>query len=152
MAATMQAVEDFERRVRENFSRQRIMRLLGARLLLVEPGRVEIELPFHEDLVQQDGYFHAGVLSTIADSAGGYAAYTRMPAGSSVLTAEYKLNFLRPAHGQRAIAAGRLVRPGRLLSTSELRVEVERDGERVECAVGLQTLVCVQGRPSGDIR
>jgi uncharacterized protein (TIGR00369 family) len=90
---------DFERRVRVNFERQRVMQLIGAKLGTVEPGVVEITVPFREDLTQQDGYIHAGIVTTILDSACGYAAYTLMPAGSSVLSVEFKVNLLAPAKG-----------------------------------------------------
>ena len=91
---------DFERRVRENFSGQHVMSLIGASLRRVEPGAVDIALPYRRDLTQQDGFIHAGILTTIADSACGYAAYTLMPAGSEVLSVEFKVNFLRPAAGE----------------------------------------------------
>ncbi len=90
----------FEARVRASFGRQGIMELIGARLTRVEPGLVEIELPFRADLTQQHGFFHAGITSTIADSAGGYAAYSLMPDGASVLTTEFKINLLAPADGE----------------------------------------------------
>src|SRR6187549_3828895 len=91
----------FAERVRDSFGRQPIMHLLGAELTGLDPGRVEIALPFRHELTQQHGYFHAGVVGTIADSAGGYAAFSMMPAGSSVLTVEYKLNLVAPADGER---------------------------------------------------
>ena len=91
---------EFEARVRASFGRQGIMTLIGARLTRVEPGLVEIELPYRADLTQQYGFFHAGITSTIADSAGGYAAYSLMPAGTSVLTTEFKINLLAPAEGE----------------------------------------------------
>ncbi|MFP5286708.1 MAG: PaaI family thioesterase, partial [Thermoanaerobaculia bacterium] len=87
---------DFAARVRASFERQGFMRSLGAELIRVEPGACEIRLPFREDLGQQHGYFHAGALGAIADSAGGYAAYTLMGANDSVLSVEYKMNLLAP--------------------------------------------------------
>ena len=86
--------EDFKRRVEENFGQQRVMELIGARLMSVEPGIVEIEIPMRADLTQQDGYMHAGIVTTVLDSACGYAAYTLMPADSSVLSVEFKVNLL----------------------------------------------------------
>jgi uncharacterized protein (TIGR00369 family) len=85
---------EFESRVRESFSRQRVMQLIGAMLSRVEPGAVDISLPFREDLTQQNGFVHAGIVTTIADSACGYAAYTLMPADASVLSVEFKVNLL----------------------------------------------------------
>lgn len=130
-----------DQRVRDDFEKQGAMRLLGARLTRVEDGLVEIELPFRPEVSQQHGFFHAGVLGTIADSAGGYAALTRMPAGSEVLSVEYKLNLLTPARGDLAVTQGRVVRAGRTLSVCELKVDVEREGARKTCAWGLQTLI-----------
>ena len=140
---------NFVQRVRESFDRQGVMRLLGAILTHVEPGTVEIELPYRPELSQQHGFFHAGVISTIADSAGGYAAYTLMPTGSSVLTVEYKVNFLAPADGERLVSRGRVVRSGRTLTVCELDVVVVKGGVSVPCARGLQTLLCIEGRTVG---
>ena len=141
---------DFARRVRESFDRQRVMRLLGAELTKVEPGLVEIELPYRRELSQQHGFFHAGVIGTIADSAGGYSAYTLMPAGASVLTVEYKLSFLSPAGGERVVAQGRVTKPGRTLTFCELDVAVVKNGKAKPCARGLQTVICLQGRTVGS--
>ena len=90
---------NYEERVRHSFMRQAAMKLIGARLTRLEPGAVDITLPYRPDLSQQHGYLHAGMLSTIADTAGGYAGYTLFPADSSVLTVEYKLNLLAPPQG-----------------------------------------------------
>ncbi|HET8727522.1 MAG TPA: PaaI family thioesterase [Alphaproteobacteria bacterium] len=137
---------DFEVRVRDSFDRQGVMHLIGAELTLVEPGLVQIELPFRDDLTQQHGFFHAGITSTIADSAGGYAGFTLFPGGSSVLTVEYKMNLLAPADGERLIATGRVVKPGRTLTVCQLDVETLKDGKLTPCAHGLQTLICLHGR------
>ena len=137
----------FATRVRASFERQAIMRLIGARLSRVDPGHVEIELPYREDLTQQHGYFHAGVTSTIADSAGGYAGYTLFPADSSVLTVEYKLNLVAPAEGEKLVAVGRVKKSGRSLTVCELEVLAVKSGETKSCAYGLQTLMCLHGRP-----
>lgn len=104
---------DYERRVRESFARQRAMETLGARLLRVAPGEVEIELDFIEALTQQHGYLHAAVTTAAADTACGYAALTLMDAGSEVLSVEFKLNLLAPAAGERFVARARVVRSGR---------------------------------------
>jgi len=136
-------------RVEASFARQGIMGLLGARLTRIEPGLCEIQLPYRPDLGQQHGYFHAGVTSTIADSAGGYAGFTLFPADSSVLTVEFKVNLLAPADGDLLIATGRVIRSGRTLTVCELEVEVEKAGRRTACAHGLQTLIALVGRPDG---
>jgi uncharacterized protein (TIGR00369 family) len=137
----------FAERVRASFGRQGVMALLGAVLGRVEPGLVVIELPFRPDLTQQHGFFHAGVTSTIADSAGGYAGFTLFPADSSVLTVEYKMNLLAPADGERLVATGRVRKPGRTLTVCDLEVAAVRGDHRTVCAVGMQTLICLAGRP-----
>src|SRR5687767_12204463 len=95
----------FAEEVRASFARQGVMKLIDASLSVVEPGVVEITLPFRTDLGQQDGYLHAGILTTIADSASGYAAYSLMPPESSVLSVEFKVNLLRPAQGVAFVAS-----------------------------------------------
>src|ERR1041384_3985412 len=94
----------FVQDVKESFGQQTIMDLIGAELTCVEPGVIEITLPYRADLTQQHGYIHAGVITTIADSACGYAAYTLMPPGSDVLAVEFKVNLLRPAKGETFVA------------------------------------------------
>jgi uncharacterized protein (TIGR00369 family) len=137
---------DFDARVRASFARQQIMRFIGATLTRVEPGHVEIALPFRPELTQQHGFFHAGVTGTIADSAGGYAGYTLFPADSSVLTVEYKMNLLAPADGECLVATGRVIRSGRTLTICELAVAAVKNGKSTDCAHGLQTLMCMHGR------
>jgi uncharacterized protein (TIGR00369 family) len=124
---------------RESFARQGVMAFLGATLERVEPGIVEIALPFKPELSQQHGFFHGGVISTIADSAGGYAGFTLFPAEAGVLTVEFKINLLAAADGERAIAVGRVVRSGRTLTVCTLDAYVEKGGRRTHCATGMQT-------------
>ena len=107
---------EFRLRVEESFARQQVMKLLGASLDVVEPGIVEISLEARDDLSQQDGFVHAGIVATILDSACGYAAYTLMPAGSRVLSIEFKLNLLAPADGKIIRARAEVKRPGRTLT------------------------------------
>lgn len=132
--------------VRDSFSRQGIMGLIGAQLGRIEPGLVEIALPFRLDLTQQHGFFHAGVTSTIADSAGGYAAYTLFPADTTGLTVEYKINLMAPADGDRLLATGKVVKPGRTLTICSLEVAVEKNGVAKLCALGQQTMMRLDGR------
>jgi len=141
------ADEDFEARVRDSFGRQKIMDLLGASITRVAPGEVEIELPFRDDLTQQHGFFHAGVTSTIADSAGGYAAFSLFPADASVLTTEFKINLLAPADGELLRAVGRVVKPGRTLTVCDVDVFAVKNGQAKPCAKLLQTLMCMAGQP-----
>ena len=140
---------DFAARVRASFARQRIMGLLGAELARIEPGFCEIQLPFKDALCQQHGFFHGGVIGTIADSAGGYAAFSLMPAEASVLTTEFKINLLAPAEGELLRASGRVIRPGRLLTVCEVDVFALKDGAAKPCAKLLETLMCLEGRPDG---
>lgn len=138
---------NFEARVRASFARQGAMRLLGAVLTRVEPGLVTIELPYRSDLTQKHGFFHAGIESTIADSAGGYAAFTLYGANDSVLTVEYKINLLAPADGEKLIATGRVLKSGKTLSVCELQVVVVKGGRETLCAIGQQTLICMKDQP-----
>jgi uncharacterized protein (TIGR00369 family) len=138
---------DYEVRVRDSFERQALMHTIGARLGRIEPGWVEIELPFRADLTQQHGYLHAGITSTIADSAGGYAGFSLFPADSSVLTVEFKINLVAPAAGERFLAVGQVLKPGRTLTICSLEVLAISGEQRQTVAVGQQTLMCLEGRP-----
>jgi uncharacterized protein (TIGR00369 family) len=113
---------DYENRVRESFARQQVMQLIGAGLRRVEPGAIDIVLPYREDLTQQNGYLHAGILTTVADSACGYAAYTLMPAGVDVLSVEFKVNLLRPAIGEIFVAEARVLKAGATLTVTRCDV------------------------------
>ena len=137
---------DFEQRTRASFARQGAMAHLGAVLGRVEPGRVEISLPFRPELSQQHGFFHAGMIASIADSAGGYAGFTLFPADAGVLTVEFKLNLLAAADGELAIAQGEVIRSGRTITVCRIDAFVEKQGKRTHCATGTQTLMCLVGR------
>ena len=124
--------EDFENRVRLSFNRQQVMKTIGASMTHVGPGEVHIELPYCESLTQQHGYLHAGIVTIIVDSACGYAAYTLMPPLSEVLTVEYKVNFLHPAKGEKFIAIGKVLKPGRTLTVcSGTVLSCESEGEKL---------------------
>ena len=146
MADFVPADPDFERRTRASFARQGAMAYLGAELERVEPGRVQIALAFRPELSQQHGFFHAGILSTIADTAGGYAGFTLFPADAGVLTVEFKINLLAAADGERATAIGEVVRVGRTLTVCRLDAFVDKGGRRTHCATGVQTLMSLIGR------
>ena len=147
MSGFQVADPDFEARVRASFARQPVMALIGARMARVVAGEAEIELPYRADLTQQHGFFHGGVTSTIADSAGGYAAFSLFPADASVLTVEYKINLMAPADGEFLRAVGRVVRPGRSLTVCDLEVFVTKAGREKLCAKGLQSIMRLDGRP-----
>jgi uncharacterized protein (TIGR00369 family) len=106
----------FADEIQQSFSRQPVMNLIGAKLARIEPGLVEINLPYRSDLTQQHGYLHAGIVSTLADTASGYAAFSLMPAGSEVLSVEFKVNLLRPARGQLFVARAEVVKAGKTLT------------------------------------
>ena len=106
----------FAQDVERSFAQQAIMTLIGAKLSLIEPGVIEITLPYRADLTQQRGFLHAGVVTTIADSACGYAAYSLMPAGSEVLSVEFKVNLLRPARAESVVARAEVIKAGRTLT------------------------------------
>ena len=134
----------FSQDVEDNFARQPIMKLIGARLSLVEPGVVEITLPYRADLMQQNGYLHAGIITTIADSACGYAAYTLMPAGSNVLSVEFKLNLLRPAQGQTFVARAEVIKAGRTLTVVRADVFTMNTNDEQRLVATMQgTMICV---------
>jgi len=142
---------DFEARVRGSFARQNAMGLIGARMTRVEPGRVDIELPVREDLGQQHGFVHGGIVGMIADSAGGYAAFTLMPADASVLTVEYKVNMLAPAEGDLLVARGEVLKPGRSLSVVRADVWARRGDKETRVAAMQQTLMVMHGTPDERI-
>jgi uncharacterized protein (TIGR00369 family) len=133
----------FAMRCRESFGRQKAMALIGARLAVVEPGHVEVALPFREDLTQQKGYVHGGILGMIADTACGYSAFSLMPAGCSLVTVEYKMNILAPGRGA-LVAKGQVIKPGRTLTIARAEVYAD-DGKHV--ATMLQTLMMLANTP-----
>ena len=137
---------DFEARVRASFTRQQFMATLGARLERVAPGEVAIALSFRPDLTQQHGFLHAGVVTSVIDSACGYAALTLMEPGAAVLAVEFKVNLLAPAAGTDFLAIGRVVRAGRTLTvcSGELRA-LHADRETV-IAIVQGTMMAVRDR------
>jgi uncharacterized protein (TIGR00369 family) len=138
---------DFETRVRANFARQQVMSIIGASLTKVEPGEVEIELPFRDDLTQHHGYLHAGIVTSIVDTACGFAAMTLMPGDATVLTIEYKVNFVSPAVGGRMIARGHVTKPGRTVTVCAGDVFALSDGKEKLVATMLATMMAVRERP-----
>jgi len=136
----------FAPRVRASFASQPAMATLGAVLTRVEPGEVDIELPFRADLTQQNGFIHAGMLSAVLDSACGYAAFTFMPADADVLSIEFKVNLLAPAHGERIIARGRVVRAGRTISVCTADAFAVRDGREHHVATMTGTMMTMLPR------
>lgn len=133
----------FAERVRASFDRQNAMALIQASLPVIEHGRTEIHLPHWPGVEQQHGFVHGGVVGMIADSAAGYAAMTMVPASASVLTVEYKMNLVAPADGERLVARGKVVRPGRTLIITQAEVFAVKNGKETLCALMQQTIMTV---------
>ncbi len=143
----MADTQDIENRVRESFARQKIMSTIGARMTLVTPGVVEIEMGYDESLTQQHGFLHAGILSTALDSACGYAAYSLMPPDAAVLTIEFKINLLAPGRGSRFLFRGAVTKPGRTIIVADGQAYAYQDeGEAKLVATMTGTLMTVVGR------
>jgi len=142
---------NYERKVRESFQRQGFMKFIGANLIEVRPGYCEIHLPYKTELCQQHGFFHAGVIGTIADNSGGYAAYSLMAADSSVFTVEYKMNLIAPADGDLLVGRGQVIKSGRTLTVCRTEVLVVKDGAEKLCATSLMTLIAMVGKADGPV-
>lgn len=141
----------YDAKVRDSFARQPFMALIGATLGAVAPGRVEIVLPHAEKVTQQHGYFHGGSIGAIADTAGGYAAFSLFPPESTVLTVEYKINIMAPGQGERLVAVGEVTRAGRTLTVTKIEVYAEVGATRTHCATATQTLMCLAGRADARV-
>lgn len=135
----------FAHEVRNSFAQQKMMSLIGASLTRVEPGLIEIVLPYRDDLTQQHSYLHAGVVTTIADSACGYAAYTLMPPKSEVLSVEFKVNLLRPAKGESFRARAEVIKAGKTLTVVRADVTAtSATNESTLIATMLATIICLR--------
>jgi uncharacterized protein (TIGR00369 family) len=138
------AADGLWQRINDSLERQGMMRHLGARLVRVQPGEVEIALPYSDKVTQQQGGFHGGAVGALADIAGGYAGLSVAPADMEVATAEYKINFLAAFQGGEIRATGKVIRAGkRLIVTNAEVLHVAEDGRQTSCAVMQQTLVTV---------
>jgi uncharacterized protein (TIGR00369 family) len=137
---------EFRQRVRASFAQQGIMEHIGAKMTCVEPGLCEIALDWKLELTQQDGFFHAGIVTTIADSACGYAAFTLMPAAARVLTVELKINLINPAKGERLVATGRVEKAGRTLTVTRGEVSAFERGRSKTTAILLATMMTLMPR------
>jgi uncharacterized protein (TIGR00369 family) len=133
----------FADEIEQSFAKQTIMGLIGAELTRVEPGLIEIRLPYRADLAQQHGYLHAGIVTTIADSACGYAAYSLMPPNSEVLSVEFKVNLLRPAKGETFSAVAEVVKSGKTLTVVRGDVFGIEEDRRELVATMLGTMICL---------
>ncbi len=137
---------NFERDVRASFDRQAVMTLMGASLARIATGEIDIEMPFRADLTQQHGFLHAGVVTTMVDSACGFAAFTLMPADAAVLTVEFKINLIAPAQGHTLVARGRVVRAGRNVTVCNGEAWMRTTSGEKQVAQMLATLMTVRER------
>jgi uncharacterized protein (TIGR00369 family) len=135
----------FEPSVRASFARQAMMATLGASIVHLAPGEVDLSAPFAAAFGQQNGFWHAGAIASLADSANGYAAFSLAPPGTDVLAVEFKINLLAPARGARFLACGRVIRPGRTLTVCQADVfanpAAAEPGERILIATMSSTLI-----------
>jgi uncharacterized protein (TIGR00369 family) len=136
--------------VRANLARQAHMATLGAELVHVAPGEVDLRAPFALRFTQQNGFWHAGAIASLADSANGYAAFTLAPPGTDVLAVEFKINLLAPARGEHFLACGRVVRPGRTLTVCLAEVFALAGAERTPIATMLSTIILRAAAPEAS--
>ena len=136
----------WEKKSREIFERQSFMRMIGARISLLSPGACDIELPYREDLCQQNIYLHGGVITSIADTSCGIASSTLLSPEAGILSVEFKYNMMAPAAGERFIARGRVVKPGRTLTIAESAVFAVKDGVETEIGRMLATMIALEGK------
>ena len=137
---------DFEARVRASFDKQLFMATLGARLEHIAPGEVRITVSHRPDLTQQHGFLHAGAVTSVVDSACGYAALTLMEPGAAVLSVEFKVNLLAPAAGKEFIAIGKVVRAGRTITVVSGELVSLDDGRETVVAILQGTMMAVRDR------
>lgn len=138
---------NYKEKVSQSFQRQKFMELINARLIAVKPGFCEIEVPYHLNLTQQHGFFHAGIISTIADNAAGYAGFSLMEENSSILTVEFKLNLVSPGDGDRLIGRSNVIKNGKTLTICRSEVFVIKNGEEKLCGAAQSTLIELKNRP-----
>jgi uncharacterized protein (TIGR00369 family) len=137
---------DFAMRVEESFLRQKFMQLIHSKLVKVEPGYCEIHAVYDSQLTQQHGFFHGGVVGTIADSAAGYAAFSLMAKTSSVLTVEFKLNLMAPADGELLIAKAHVLKYGRTLTICRSDVYIVKNNVEKLCAASQSTIIELENK------
>jgi uncharacterized protein (TIGR00369 family) len=136
--------KNYKQKVEDSFKLQKFMEFIGAKLIKVEPGFCEIHLPYSENLTQQNGFFHAGIISTLADNAAGYASFSLMEEDSSVLSVEFKLNLISPGIGELLIARANVLKSGRTLTICRADVFILKDGVEKLCAASQATLIQVK--------
>ncbi|WP_025899862.1 PaaI family thioesterase [Sneathiella glossodoripedis] len=140
---------DFEAVVRDSFARQPFMAHVNAEMTALAPGVCELKTVRMTELTQQHGFFHGGLVVSLADSAAGYAAYSLFPPSSTVLTVDLKTNFLNPANGQMLKAVGTVISEGDKLYHVKAEAFSIDNGKEKLCLTGLFTMMCLQGKSDG---
>ncbi|TMU50368.1 PaaI family thioesterase [Flagellimonas algicola] len=138
---------DFKKKVEQSFYRQKFMELISAKLIDIKPGFCEIQIPYDPTLTQQHDFFHAGIISTIADNAAGYAGFSLMEENSSILTVEFKLNLISPGDGELLIGRSNVLKNGRTLTICRSEVFIVKNGEEKLCAASQSTLIELKNKP-----
>ena len=139
----------YRQKVQDSFDRQQFMKHIDATLVDVQPGYCEIEVPYAPELSQQHGYFHAGIIGTIADNAAGYAAFSLMEESSSIVTVEFKLNVMSPGDGDTLIGRGHVLKKGRTLTICRADLYIVKNGQEKLCAASQATLIELRDTAEG---
>jgi uncharacterized protein (TIGR00369 family) len=138
----------YKAKVQQSFADQNFMEHIGAELAEVSPGFCEIHIPFNGNLTQQNGFFHAGVIGTLADNTAGYASLSLMQEHSSVLSVEFKLNLMRPANGELLIGKGHVLKYGKTLTICRADIFIIKDGVEKLCAAAQLTMIELNTKPN----
>ncbi len=141
---------DYKKKVNDSFNRQKFMDLINAELVDVKPGHCEIQIPYDVNLTQQHGFFHAGIISTIADNAAGYASFSLMEKNSSILTVEFKLNLIAPGEGELLIGRASVLKNGRTLTICRSEVFIVKNGKEKLCAASQSTLIELKNKTDNN--
>lgn len=134
-------MNEIQSRVSDSFQRQPFMKTLNAELLSIDYGLCEMKVPYRAELTQQHGYFHAGVIATLADNSAGYAGFSAMQPTSAPLTVEFKINLMNPGQGEYLLARGSVIKNGRTLKICQSEVFAHNGGEEKLIAVAIVTLM-----------
>jgi uncharacterized protein (TIGR00369 family) len=141
---------DYRNVATDTFERQHAMRTLGISIARLEPGEVDLAMDYAAEFTQQNGFVHAGIITAGLDNACGIAAFTLMPAGSAILTVEFKTNLLAPARGDRFAFRGIVVKPGRTLTVCEGRAYAIHDGAETLIATMTATMMALPRREAAS--
>ncbi len=136
----------YKEKVIESFNRQGMMKTINASILAIRPGEIELEFPYQSNLTQQHGFIHAGIVSTVLDTACGYAAFSLMPENAAVLTIEFKVNLLSPAKGEQFRAVGKVKKHGNNITVTEGELFSHEEGGRKLVATMVGTIMSVYDR------